>query len=489
MSQNLALPKHKRECPALARVITTTDCGSQRNSKIPCPETCPHNLIADPEKFPDLQERMMQKLGDELITRLGRDRFAGAYKECDPLDMPQLTDEPRIITIMLMLCSLTHVKQDSRTVIRSWQQRGWPGLNNDERVLAECFMKARMTLIEVGNPVDKVISCRDVLDPQHPIYRIANPELMLWPRFTHLLGWVVPYPFSSTLIYYPDDITLEVWPEWKKYFDALVAKARTAQPDVSVHQVLAQNWIELAQFMTSNKSEPEEEGEADEDEDLPSTMEFYLNVPASEVMDLLDHCPEFQRGRSRKDNKMVNYSWVPRQHPNPDLAEESGAHCGDLELCSVKKSGFILVSVNSQEYESAIQTTLFELLGERVTLAEPDDDDEIDDDEIFDEIESKGLTHEVMNELGTLLAPDTSDPQVEADRIRYNEANIALLTNWLNSPSPYFDGRILREAYADPASREEAALIIKLRFKDMQEGSTPFDVDTAAKALGLEELL
>ncbi len=139
-------------CPAIGREITSADCGDSRGSRHSCPDDCEHNPLS-PANYGQLLE-----IEDEL----DRKTLARMFEESP--DRPALERAFRD-AVRSQWAHAAHAftawqlffqtGAEGRTFAQRWEQAGFPGLKNDERVLLRAKMQTRVALLEIRRVIDE----------------------------------------------------------------------------------------------------------------------------------------------------------------------------------------------------------------------------------------------------------------------------------------------------------------------------------------------
>ncbi|MFZ0829481.1 MAG: hypothetical protein WAO02_18885 [Verrucomicrobiia bacterium] len=195
-----------RPCSALGRDISPADCGEQRQSRLACPEDCPHNPFgpANYSQLLEIEDRLDTKSLERLVT-VAPDRAAMQN------NMAVARRRGLHATHTFFVWNLFFAEGANQTTFaRRWEQAGLAELKNDERVLWRAKMQMRIVLLEVhkvfaGGRVEAV----DLLaDNPTPMILQDRSLAGMASRFSTLLTWVFPLPhywrLSGTAAIIPD---------------------------------------------------------------------------------------------------------------------------------------------------------------------------------------------------------------------------------------------------------------------------------------------
>ncbi|MDB6118600.1 MAG: hypothetical protein JWO08_2381 [Verrucomicrobiaceae bacterium] len=190
-------PKSSRNCPALSKTITPKECGSDRVSKLDCPNSCEFhpftagnaNGLAELEQrvFKKTQKRVLDELGGEPARELGR-----ALREAE--------DE---VSHFLMLTQAVHKAGDKEgpDFVERWQKAGFEGVNNDERTLLQAQRTQRPALLQIKKVLDQQsMEVTDLLESEPTTFTVvADVELDPVMEGDSLLAWIYDAPLFTRL--------------------------------------------------------------------------------------------------------------------------------------------------------------------------------------------------------------------------------------------------------------------------------------------------
>lgn len=197
---------HHRRCPALKAEINSAECGRQRQSALRCPPECPHNPFA-PANYEQLLEI------EERLDAKTYQRFAASNP--DPAvvrgDLAPVRPEDMGAMHALFVWQFFFARgAEGKTFAQRWEQEGWAGLKNDERVLWDGKAHMRMALLEVHRVFgDGRFEAVDLLEgAPGPMIFLDRSLAATAARFSTMLGWIFPLPhfwrLSGTASVIPD---------------------------------------------------------------------------------------------------------------------------------------------------------------------------------------------------------------------------------------------------------------------------------------------
>ncbi len=194
---NDKLPKSARNCPALARTITPKECGSDRISKINCPETCEFHpfTLANAGSLAAVEERLLKKVQKRALDELRGDQARELGR--------QLRESEDEVEHFLMLMQAVHAsgEVEGPDFVDRWAKDHFDGLNNDERTLLKAQQSQRPALIQIQRVIDGLsMEALDLLsaDPQ-PFALVSDVELDPAMEGDTLLGWIYEAPLFTRL--------------------------------------------------------------------------------------------------------------------------------------------------------------------------------------------------------------------------------------------------------------------------------------------------
>ena len=184
--------KHLRDCPALARPITSAECGAGRGSTYACPADCPFFPFT-PDNYDlhgEIESRVIQKTyqrATRTMTPAERDRQLRALDEQEGDDI--LVNHARFAW-------LYHWERDARGLSfgERWLADPACGLSNDERVLLTGMNRSRPVVFEVHRILDEqTTEGVDLLDGR-TLRIVDRSTASSVARYSTLLFWCYPMP-------------------------------------------------------------------------------------------------------------------------------------------------------------------------------------------------------------------------------------------------------------------------------------------------------
>jgi len=184
--------KKKRECPAIGRAITASDCGMNRQSKYACPESCPFNPFSQ-ENYDQMLE-----ICDEMEKSLMRHfyQFPAFREKMDALlELDRKKQDAELFESSLISLLQGETYRDGMTIMDFWEHTEGDELKNDLRVMLGCKRQMRLTLIETHEVNDGWLTAVDLLNPETGTIKIVDKKLSdRVRRYNVLLVYLFPTP-------------------------------------------------------------------------------------------------------------------------------------------------------------------------------------------------------------------------------------------------------------------------------------------------------
>ena len=408
-------PKGMRPCPATGGLISSVDCGSKRNSELSCPASCPFNPFgpAGYDLWLRLDGTWTPKAAEWIVKCVGADEFREMLESCaGDGGLEEAFDHDLAFASAIHWYLGWYRGFDGLTLGEAWRKAGWPGLNNDERVMSEHRCRSFPTLLEVERPEDgQSVWARDLwAGPDSAAFllvdRMAAKELV---RFDLVISWVTRYPHFARFVggglHLPRDLLEAFEYEWRAFAreELNLKRKPTADQMRSVlasdfdyaHELIADLGADARQAMLRNA-------------DLQVCSAFYrIAGPAPAVLDRIVSCPEFEACESEAGEDLPEstaFTWLRRgeskrieakmpeafQHP-----DDESLGVGILGRVSVGPKGVLVRTMSGQKHDFARERVaeifgpLLEFVKEsRIDAAaqladriESDEDDETDTDD------------------------------------------------------------------------------------------------------------
>ncbi len=125
-----------------------------------------------------------------------------------------------------------------------WEKEGFPGLNNDEKVMTRYRRLTFVTVLEIQKALDhQSITCIDLLEPDPKPFvvfdRSMSQRAIPYSRF---ISWVTHYPHYSRVSGSGLEINDMVWPIFKRDLAEMTAEEGEDCPGLTQKQFLMENY-------------------------------------------------------------------------------------------------------------------------------------------------------------------------------------------------------------------------------------------------------
>jgi hypothetical protein len=505
----MKIPKGFRACPALGGPIRSPDCGAQRNSALACPPTCAFNPFAPGgyDQWLRLDATWMPKATGWVVHCIGEEGFRETMENFSPDD-----DEGRI-DLDLALPAAVHWlltgfhPDDGVTLGRRWEEAGWPGLNNDERVMSQYRSRSFATLLEIQQIVDH----QSLMAVDLWAGRGAQPFLMLdrvaattFQPFDLVLSWITPYPhftrFVGSAIVLPRDLQKAFEGEWRTFAKDYLGLKRKATPR-QLKEALGPELATARDLIRDLREEAHQQMLRGSDLAV-CRMYFRPAGNRNAVLDALRSLPEFELDETpsaddlpdsetfvwlrRGESKRIE-AQMPEQFRHPD---DESAGVGVLGRISVGQREVMVQTMGRQKGEFA-RTRVTEIFG---PLLRFERDSAVDlGVQMAERLERQGsLGDGPTGAARPPIAAPRLAPEDKADLLR--SVMERHFQGMADAKMPLFGGRSPREAAGDPAIRPEVISWVKGLWHSTVElgrrDGVPLEEfpRALARELGLQEL-
>ena len=245
--------KGRRECPALGKPICTNCCGEKRGSQLACPPSCPHFPFGSEayDLWFKVEGQWLAKSLDYIADHVGLGVFEDTARRLAP-GRPDEEDSVDLGTINAMHYLLGIRRDDQgRTLGEKWEQEGWCGLNNDERVMVRYRRDSRPALIEVQRIFDsQALECVDLIEPDRGKFRILDHTLASRVvRFAILFTWITHYPHFSRPLGTSVEVPADRAEEFKGQLAGLAHKSSGSRSVAALKTYMAENFGECCTLL------------------------------------------------------------------------------------------------------------------------------------------------------------------------------------------------------------------------------------------------
>jgi len=481
--------KH-RQCPALGREISRSDCGANRHSRYACPATCPHNplalehytaLLATEHK---LDLRTVKWMFDEARDRLSLERG---------LQHALHTKSGHGAHAFIIWNLFFRRDERGLTCTERWARAGFPGLDNDERVLMQAKMQVRVVLLEVHRVLDdQRLEAVDLLVPDAPPMILVDRSLAARaPRFGTLLGWAYPLPhfwrLSGTTVFLPDvDVfePLEVITETVRHLGGPSELA-------AIRLWLAEHFHRVDEALIATAKERHRLMLAGVDAQF-GKAQYVLLAPLAECRAVLDAEPEIDRTEPNDQDRNEGFAEA-RDWFDDEASSQAGRRLlGHVLLGQaawrIEATGAARLAVLRERFERRMghrvrfERELREDIGMRLAGEIPPSDPSL--------VPPRLLERPMQVELSTTRFPVNPVGASKADiESRHRTEH---LRSYADRPMPGLDGQTPRVAAGNPSMRKKLLALIKPLVRRTDEANLrtglTADVNELLRELGLTEI-
>ena len=297
----------KRPCPVLGHDIPAAECAGNRLSRYACVESCAFNPFV-PRNYGALLE-MEDRVDEATLKRLG-----GSAVESGALaDAVEAASRRHPMhgahAAVLWHCFFAR-DAAGRTFGQRWEEAGFAGLNNDERVLLRGKMQMRVVLLEVHRVIDQQrFEAIDLLE-ETPAPRVFVDRGMaaVALRFSALLTWSYPLPHFWRLSGSGIDVAAMNLPfSPRETLEACVTHLGGPAGPEDRHRWLAANFARLDQALTATAHARRSAMFAGLDASSGSAS-YELLAPLRECLAALTSDPLVERDELRDDEREKGFA-------------------------------------------------------------------------------------------------------------------------------------------------------------------------------------
>jgi len=179
----------RRFCPVVGREIFSAECGENRGSRYACPADCPYSPFA-PANYDQLLD--LEELVDRKTLEWWFDTAPDRGLIQAGMEAARKNHSPHALHAFLAREIFFRRDASGRTCARRWEDAGFPGLRNDERVLLRAKLQVRVTLLEVRRVLDaERTEAVDLLQPTGtPLLILDRGLARRAVRFAPFVGWM-----------------------------------------------------------------------------------------------------------------------------------------------------------------------------------------------------------------------------------------------------------------------------------------------------------
>jgi hypothetical protein len=486
----------KRNCPVLGGMICGFCCGSKRNSAIQCSAECPNNPFGVNNY--DEWLKLDGSWGNKCISYVA-DHYAHSESSFKKDLRNYVLFEGNVDEYILSEAAplMMHAKlfwepfRDGLCLADCWEQEGWRGLNNDERMMMAFKRRTYPVILELQETInDTAMLCIDLLDPEKKQFTVYDRSMAArFSRFSRSLNMVCRFPYYFRV----GPTGIELQHELTESFLEEMGTPSKAQ-GISIRDYLSTHFVEscrLAYTMGLKRRES-----LIDSLDISEWKAVYkMNISRDEIAKVLSLKPEFEQDTSETPG-VLEYSWVRRGESRklekkiPALFqhgdESSGVgSLGRLRLCT---DTLEVIAFGSQKFRFA-RKIIEKYLGACISFqAEMEKDLKEDLRRRLSDKNEQSLDFE-MN--GETERENEIPPEVQAQVMsNFHEQHYR---QFIDSPVPMLENKTPRQAVKSKSLRPKLIDLMKLHIHgiEKQNQENPFlnlDIDWVLVELGLVEL-
>jgi hypothetical protein len=306
-------------CPALEKIICSACCGSGRGSKINCIPHCSYLpfSVQGYDLWLKIDGGLARKMLGYLAIYYSRDKFEEVVEQMRFASGISGGDVGTAEGAAVYYLFFVKCDAGGRTLAKKWQEEGWNGLNNDERIMMECRFNCRATVIEIQKVLDhQSMDCIDLLEPERGNFILIDRATAARSvRFTRMLTWLAHYPYFSRLanngVELPDSAFVEFIDSLRDAF----RKENRKDKGLSIKDYLSQNFGVFGSLIYDLSRE--KSIAALKRMDLHQCRAIYkIQGNYAEIKAILDKYPDFEQRERHPDEQdatgVYYYSWLRR---------------------------------------------------------------------------------------------------------------------------------------------------------------------------------
>ncbi|MFH0826645.1 MAG: hypothetical protein V1923_01970 [Candidatus Omnitrophota bacterium] len=491
-------------CPALEKMICPACCGSGRGSRIRCVFTCAYFPFSI-EGY-DLWLRIDGGLARKMLSY-----FASCYSRIEFEEMVEhmrfasgISGENAGTAEGAAVYYIFFVKRDTdgRTLAQKWQAQGWPGLNNDERIMMESRFNCRATVIEIQKVLDhQRMECIDLLEPEKGSFVLIDRATAARSvRFSRLLTWLAHYPYFSRIANNAVEVTDFAFVEFMDTLHDSFQKEHRKHKELTIKDYLSESFGSFGSLIYDLSREKSIAALARMD--LHQCKALYkIEGNYAQIKAILDSKPDFEkRERHREEKKVAGayyYIWLRRGESKAlekkmsfsfrhgDEKEDGVGTIGNIILSPDK---LIVETFTKQKYRFA-KTMIKKFFGENLLLQNEAVVDLAKQQATRIEDNYEDYAQEVILEKQEGKKEDIP-PEIARELLqKMHKRHYAI---FLDDEIPALDNMTPRQASTDPRMRPRLVELMKQHLKGIErqnkERGLDLNIDWVLDELSLREL-
>ncbi|WP_414661933.1 hypothetical protein [Horticoccus sp. 23ND18S-11] len=478
----------------MGREVSSAECGENRLSRYACPECCEHNpfRLAAYSHLLETEDRLDLATVKRLAAEdaVAREAMLAAARSNRDLGLHAVS------------AWQIFFRRDAggRTFAERWEQAGFAGLRNDDRVLFRGKMKLRVALVEVHRVIDaERLEVVDLLRPDDAPFIVVDRSLAARaPRFFVGLGWVYPLAYFWRLSGSALELT-DLGPgTWRENIEAIVAHLGGPVGGPAQASWLAENFVRMCEAIIATAQERRRLMFAGIDGAWGAAT-YTLQMPLAKALRLLEKesavQPEEVTPEQRQQGFVGVFVWFDDRPEARTLGNTGQSHSVVL--------GRVLVGAREWRLEAMGRARLqdfrarFEArMGKAVTFSRERIDDLTGRMALAEPTPNLALVPPQLLEEPRKLEVSTSQvplppPGMSAADFQAGMKQ-AIQRAWKDEPVPALGGRTPREAARNPATRAQVIEWVKQRVREIDSENLRTggceDANELIRDLGLTEI-
>lgn len=496
--------KPRGTCPALEKIICSACCGSDRGSKIHCVPTCAYFpfSIEGYDLWLKIDGVLARKMLGYLAIYYSQDKFEEVVEQMRFASGIPGGDVGTAEGAAVYY--LFFVKGDAGgcTLAQKWQEEGWSGLNNDERIMMEHRFNCRATVIEIQKILDhQRMECIDLLEPEKGSFVLVDRSTAARSvRFSRMLTWLAHYPNFSRIANNGVEVPDLAFAEFMDTLRDSFQKERRKHKEITIKDYLSENFGSFGSLIYDLSRE--KSIAALERIDLHQCKALYkIEGNYAQIKVVLDTKPDFEkRERHREEKKVAGahyYSWLRRGESKAlEKKMSTSFRHGDEKEDGVGTIGNIILfpdkmtveTFTKQKYRFA-KTMIKKLFGESLQLQNEAVVDLAKQQAIRIEDNYEDYAQELILEKQE-GKKENIPPEIARELLqRMHQRHYTI---FLDDEIPALDNMTPRAAAADPRMRPRLIELMKQHLKGIEqqnkERGLDLNIDWVLDELALPEL-
>jgi hypothetical protein len=478
----------------MGSVICNSCCGARRGSRIDCPPGCVHFPFggANYDMLLKIESSWNMKATKYVIAAVGDGEFIRKAESLAPAMSDGESEFASGAELALMDYLAMGDSEEHASLASKWSDRGWPGLNNDERYMAQYRCRSLPGIIEVQKILgDKSMECIDLLDGERGRFVVFDRSLAgSAARFDKVVVWMTHYPYLTRTTGAGWILPDEHADSFLREIRDLAEESLGSGSDEAVKQYLARHFNEARQLIADISDAWRERMIASMDADLCRAY-YGLLAPRGKIEAVIREKPDFEieddfdPGQEFPPETAL-YTWLRRGEARDAEKEIDGLIRYDDDEEAVGVLGSLYLSDTRLAVETR-RRALHEFAG-KLTLSYFGDMIVLEDEEI---IPLKELMDKYPGPHDEPEGPSSKVPP-EVEKIAVENMYKKLYSDFIDVPVPMLDDMTPREASKIPAMRPKLVELIKGHLHGIDkmriQKGVEYDLGWVLDELGLDEL-